>query len=45
SPTASLFHKSSPSPGVVCHATGFFPKALNISWLKNGEDMYEDVEL
>ncbi|XP_046698261.1 BOLA class I histocompatibility antigen, alpha chain BL3-7-like isoform X2 [Silurus meridionalis] len=45
SPTASLFHKSSPSPGVVCHATGFFPKALNISWLKNGEDVYEDVEL
>ncbi|KAM9446980.1 DLA class I histocompatibility antigen, A9/A9 alpha chain-like isoform 2-T3 [Clarias gariepinus] len=30
---------------VVCHATGFFPKALNITWQKDGEDVHEDVEL
>ncbi|XP_060763915.1 BOLA class I histocompatibility antigen, alpha chain BL3-7-like isoform X2 [Neoarius graeffei] len=44
-PEVSLFHKHSPSPEVVCHATGFFPKALNITWQKDGEDMIEDVEL
>ncbi|KAL6466092.1 hypothetical protein MHYP_G00262250, partial [Metynnis hypsauchen] len=27
------------------HATGFFPKAVIISWQKNGEDLHEDVEL
>ncbi|MCJ8746643.1 hypothetical protein PDJAM_G00143910 [Pangasius djambal] len=30
---------------VVCHATGFFPKALNVTWQKDGEDVHEDVEL
>ncbi|XP_036454178.1 patr class I histocompatibility antigen, B-1 alpha chain-like [Colossoma macropomum] len=44
SPEVSLFQKDSSSP-VVCHATGFFPKAVNISWQKNGEDLLEDVEL
>ncbi|XP_053336807.1 BOLA class I histocompatibility antigen, alpha chain BL3-7-like [Clarias gariepinus] len=45
-PKVSVFHKhSSPSPEVVCHATGFFPKPLNITWQKDGEDMHEDVEL
>ncbi|XP_053084821.1 BOLA class I histocompatibility antigen, alpha chain BL3-7 isoform X2 [Pangasianodon hypophthalmus] len=44
-PEASLFQKHSPSPEVVCHATGFFPKAVMISWQKDGEDVYEDVEL
>ncbi|KAI5088492.1 major histocompatibility complex class I UDA precursor, partial [Silurus meridionalis] len=44
-PTASVLQKHSSSPEVVCHATGFFPKALNISWQKDGEDVYEDVEL
>ncbi|XP_036454221.1 BOLA class I histocompatibility antigen, alpha chain BL3-7-like [Colossoma macropomum] len=44
SPEVSLFQKDSSSP-VVCHATGFFPKAVNISWQKNGEDLHEDVEL
>uniref|UniRef100_A0A3B4DL88 Ig-like domain-containing protein n=1 Tax=Pygocentrus nattereri TaxID=42514 RepID=A0A3B4DL88_PYGNA len=37
-------HKDSSSP-VVCHATGFFPKAVMISWQKDGEDLHEDVEL
>ncbi|XP_060763921.1 class I histocompatibility antigen, Non-RT1.A alpha-1 chain-like [Neoarius graeffei] len=44
-PEASVFHKHSPSPEVVCLATGFFPKALNITWQKDGEDVIEDVEL
>ncbi|KAL6466087.1 hypothetical protein MHYP_G00262200 [Metynnis hypsauchen] len=44
SPEVSLFQKDCSSP-VVCHATGFFPKAVNISWQKNGEDLHEDVEL
>ncbi|XP_036416371.1 H-2 class I histocompatibility antigen, Q9 alpha chain-like [Colossoma macropomum] len=44
SPEVSLFQKYSSSP-VVCHATGFFPKAVMISWQKNGEDLHEDMEL
>uniref|UniRef100_A0A3B1IIT9 Ig-like domain-containing protein n=1 Tax=Astyanax mexicanus TaxID=7994 RepID=A0A3B1IIT9_ASTMX len=43
-PEVSLFQKNSSSP-VVCHATGFFPKAVMITWQKNGEDLNEDVEL
>uniref|UniRef100_A0A3B1JG97 Ig-like domain-containing protein n=1 Tax=Astyanax mexicanus TaxID=7994 RepID=A0A3B1JG97_ASTMX len=43
-PEVSVFQKDSSSP-VVCHATGFFPKAVMISWQKNGEDLNEDVEL
>uniref|UniRef100_A0A3B4E9L0 Ig-like domain-containing protein n=1 Tax=Pygocentrus nattereri TaxID=42514 RepID=A0A3B4E9L0_PYGNA len=38
------FQKDSSSP-VVCLATGFFPKAVNISWQKNGEALNEGVEL
>ncbi|KAM9446938.1 class I histocompatibility antigen, Gogo-B*0101 alpha chain-like [Clarias gariepinus] len=45
-PEVLVFHRHlSPSPEVVCHATGFFPKALNITWQKDGEDVHEDVEL
>ncbi|KAM9446655.1 DLA class I histocompatibility antigen, A9/A9 alpha chain-like isoform 1-T2 [Clarias gariepinus] len=45
-PEVLVFHRhSSPSPEVVCHATGFFPKPLNITWQKDGEDVHEDVEL
>ncbi|XP_036454536.1 RLA class I histocompatibility antigen, alpha chain 11/11-like isoform X2 [Colossoma macropomum] len=43
-PEGSLFQKDCSSP-VVCHATGFFPKAVMISWQKNGEVLHEDVEL
>ncbi|KAI4905696.1 hypothetical protein NFI96_029254, partial [Prochilodus magdalenae] len=43
-PEVSLFQKDSSSP-VVCHATGFYPKAVNITWQKNGEDLDEGVEL
>ncbi|KAK1806915.1 hypothetical protein P4O66_005398, partial [Electrophorus voltai] len=43
-PEVTLFQKDSSSP-VVCHATGFFPRELMISWKKNGEDLHENVEL
>uniref|UniRef100_A0A4W4DMK6 Ig-like domain-containing protein n=1 Tax=Electrophorus electricus TaxID=8005 RepID=A0A4W4DMK6_ELEEL len=38
------YPKDSTSP-VVCHATGFFPKEVMISWQKNGEDLHENMEL
>ncbi|XP_060740000.1 BOLA class I histocompatibility antigen, alpha chain BL3-7-like isoform X2 [Tachysurus vachellii] len=44
-PTASLFQEEASSPEVVCHATGFFPKAVMIFWRKDGEDVHEDVDL
>ncbi|XP_076855086.1 BOLA class I histocompatibility antigen, alpha chain BL3-7-like isoform X2 [Brachyhypopomus gauderio] len=44
SPEVSLFQKDSSSP-VVCHATGFFPRGVEISWQKNGEDLHENVNL
>ncbi|KAF4074687.1 hypothetical protein AMELA_G00242150 [Ameiurus melas] len=44
-PTASVFQKHSSSPEVVCHATGFFPKTVMITWQKDGEDVHEDVDL
>ncbi|KAI4882595.1 hypothetical protein NFI96_032459 [Prochilodus magdalenae] len=43
-PEVSLFQKDS-SSRVVCHATGFYPKAVSITWQKNGEEVHEDVEL
>ncbi|KAI5611120.1 major histocompatibility complex class I UBA precursor, partial [Silurus asotus] len=44
-PETSLFRKEASPPEVVCDATGFCPKALNISWQKDGEDVHEDVKL
>ncbi|KAK3514810.1 hypothetical protein QTP70_032427 [Hemibagrus guttatus] len=41
----TVIQKHSPSPEVVCHATAFFPKEVMISWMKDGEDVNEDVEL
>ncbi|XP_026888637.2 H-2 class I histocompatibility antigen, Q7 alpha chain-like [Electrophorus electricus] len=43
-PVVNLFQKDSSST-VVCHATGFFPRGVMISWQKNGEELYENVEL
>ncbi|XP_036452665.1 H-2 class I histocompatibility antigen, Q9 alpha chain-like isoform X2 [Colossoma macropomum] len=43
-PEVDLFQKDSSSP-VVCHATGFYPREVVISWKKNGEYLHEDVEL
>nr|AAG29241.1 MHC class I antigen [Ictalurus punctatus] len=44
-PEVSLFQEEESSPEVVCHATGFFPKTVMITWQKDGEDVHEDVEL
>ncbi|XP_053337554.1 BOLA class I histocompatibility antigen, alpha chain BL3-6-like [Clarias gariepinus] len=43
-PEVSVFQKRSPSPEVVCHATGFFPKPLNMTWQKDGENVHKDLE-
>ncbi len=40
----SLF-QNDPSSSVSCHATGFYPAAVTITWLKNGQDHDEDVDL
>ncbi|XP_076855046.1 class I histocompatibility antigen, F10 alpha chain-like [Brachyhypopomus gauderio] len=42
-PEVSVYQKGSSS--AVCHATGFFPKAVMISWQKDGDDVNENVEL
>ncbi len=39
-----LLQKSSSSP-VVCHVTGFYPSGVTITWLGNGQDNDEDVDL
>lgn len=44
SPQVSLLQKDPSSP-VTCHATGFYPKQVAISWLKNDQEHHEDVEL
>ncbi|XP_026107588.1 class I histocompatibility antigen, F10 alpha chain [Carassius auratus] len=44
SPQVSLLQRSSSSP-VVCHATGFYPKDVTISWMKNDQEHHEDVEV
>ncbi|XP_077051195.1 HLA class I histocompatibility antigen, alpha chain E-like isoform X2 [Siphateles boraxobius] len=44
SPQVSLLQKSS-SSSVACHATGFYPSGVTISWMKNGEEHHEDVDL
>nr|AXY65409.1 MHC class I antigen [Ctenopharyngodon idella] len=44
SPQVSLLQKDPSSP-VTCHATGFYPSGVTISWMKNGQDHHEDVDL
>lgn len=44
SPKVSLLQKDSSAP-VACHATGFYPSAVKITWLKKGQELDEDVEL
>uniref|UniRef100_A0A8C2E2J7 Ig-like domain-containing protein n=1 Tax=Cyprinus carpio TaxID=7962 RepID=A0A8C2E2J7_CYPCA len=44
SPQVFLLQKSS-SSSVSCHATGFYPSEVKISWMRNDEDHDEDVDL
>nr|QHB49894.1 MHC class I antigen [Ctenopharyngodon idella] len=44
SPQVSLLQKTSSSP-VTCHATGFYPSGVTITWIKNGQEHHEDVDL
>ncbi|XP_056596905.1 H-2 class I histocompatibility antigen, Q9 alpha chain-like [Triplophysa dalaica] len=43
-PEVSRLQKNSSSP-VICHATGFYPKNITMTWKKNNEDLNEDVEV
>uniref|UniRef100_A0A3B3QID2 Ig-like domain-containing protein n=1 Tax=Paramormyrops kingsleyae TaxID=1676925 RepID=A0A3B3QID2_9TELE len=43
-PVVSLLQKDPSSP-VTCHATGFFPKGIVVTWRKDGEDMHSNVEV
>nr|XP_046264762.1 major histocompatibility complex class I-related gene protein-like [Scatophagus argus] len=43
-PSVSLLQKTPSSP-VSCHATGFYPERATLSWRKDGEELYEGVEL
>ncbi|XP_026054675.1 major histocompatibility complex class I-related gene protein-like [Carassius auratus] len=44
-PEVSLLQRDPSSPVVLCHATGFYPSGLTITWLKNGQDHDEGVDL
>uniref|UniRef100_A0A3B3RD17 Ig-like domain-containing protein n=1 Tax=Paramormyrops kingsleyae TaxID=1676925 RepID=A0A3B3RD17_9TELE len=41
-PEVSLLQKDPSSP-VTCHATGFFPKGIVVTWRKDGVDMHSNV--
>ncbi|XP_028819592.1 patr class I histocompatibility antigen, B-1 alpha chain-like isoform X2 [Denticeps clupeoides] len=43
-PQVSLLQTDSSSP-VVCHATGFYPDKVKISWQTDGQDLHEDVDV
>ncbi|XP_076158115.1 class I histocompatibility antigen, F10 alpha chain-like [Alosa pseudoharengus] len=41
-PEVTLLQKDS---GVTCHATGFYPEGVVITWKRDGEEMQEDVDV
>ncbi|XP_041932343.1 class I histocompatibility antigen, F10 alpha chain-like isoform X2 [Alosa sapidissima] len=41
-PEVTLIQKDS---GVACHATGFYPDQVMITWKRDGEEMQEDVDV
>ncbi|KAL1251784.1 hypothetical protein QQF64_019580 [Cirrhinus molitorella] len=47
SPQVSLLQKdpSSSVTSVTCHATGFYPSGITITWMKNDQEHHEDVEV
>ncbi|KAL7838778.1 hypothetical protein AOLI_G00271820 [Acnodon oligacanthus] len=45
SPPEVSFLQKAPSSPVVCFATGFYPRAVKMSWQRNGEDVSQDVSV
>ncbi|XP_034150576.1 major histocompatibility complex class I-related gene protein-like isoform X2 [Esox lucius] len=43
-PSVSLLQKTPSSP-VTCHATGFYPSGVHVTWKKDGQEQHEDVEV
>ncbi|XP_036406868.1 major histocompatibility complex class I-related gene protein-like, partial [Megalops cyprinoides] len=43
-PEVTLLQKDPSSP-VTCHVTGFYPRGINVSWQRDGEDLHEGVKL
>ncbi|KAJ8267378.1 hypothetical protein COCON_G00125500 [Conger conger] len=43
-PEVSLLQKDTSSP-VTCHVTGFYPRAVMVTWKRDGQDLDVDVEL
>nr|XP_061808380.1 class I histocompatibility antigen, F10 alpha chain-like [Nerophis lumbriciformis] len=43
-PRISLLQKMPRLP-VTCHATGFYPREAALFWKKDGEELFEDVEM
>ncbi|XP_067236732.1 DLA class I histocompatibility antigen, A9/A9 alpha chain-like [Chanodichthys erythropterus] len=43
SPQVSLLQKNASSP-VSCHVTHFYPSDITITWMRNGQEHYEDVQ-
>ncbi|XP_062401228.1 major histocompatibility complex class I-related gene protein-like [Sardina pilchardus] len=41
-PDVSVFQRNS---SAVCHATGFYPEGVVITWKRDGEEMQEDVDV
>ncbi|XP_031424449.1 major histocompatibility complex class I-related gene protein-like [Clupea harengus] len=42
---STLRRKGTSSSTVVCHATGFYPATVNITWRRDGVEIQEDVDV
>ncbi|XP_012986808.2 major histocompatibility complex class I-related gene protein [Esox lucius] len=44
-PPSVFLLQRTPSSPVTCHATGFYPSRVMVTWMKDGQEQYEDVEV